>query len=66
MNFSTDNQFILSGSHDNTIKLWNILTGECIRTLTGHIDYVVSVNFSTDNQFILSGSWDNTIKLWNT
>lgn len=29
-------QFIVSGSQDRTIKVWNINTGKCLRTLTGH------------------------------
>ncbi len=49
MNFSSDNQFIISGSCDKTIKIWNTYTGECLKTLKGHNNYVISVNFSTDN-----------------
>ena len=41
-----------SGSSDNTIKLWNATTGECLRTLEGHGDYVRSVAFSPiDREF---------------
>ncbi|NCS52709.1 MAG: hypothetical protein GPJ23_10240, partial [Microcystis aeruginosa G13-05] len=36
------------GSADNTIKLWNVETGQEIRTLKGHDNYVYSVNFSPD------------------
>jgi WD40 repeat protein len=50
---------------DNTIKLWNVETGEEIRTLKGHDSSVNSVNFSPDGKTLVSGSWDNTIKLWN-
>src|SRR6266704_889376 len=37
----------------------------CIRTLTGHEDYVWSVAMSADGQMLASGSSDKTIKLWN-
>ena len=41
-----------SGSSDDTIKLWNATTGECLRTLEGHGDYVRSVAFSPiDREF---------------
>ncbi|MEG4085845.1 hypothetical protein [Microcoleus sp. POL10_C6] len=33
--FSADGQILLSGGLDRTIKLWDILTGCCIRTLMG-------------------------------
>jgi WD40 repeat protein len=63
--FSPDGRQILSGSHDQTIKLWNIDTGREIRTFSGHISSIDSVTFSTDGRQILSGSSDTTIKLWD-
>ncbi|BAY42529.1 WD-40 repeat-containing protein [Scytonema sp. HK-05] len=47
------------------MKLWNVNTGECVKTLEEHIDQVYSVTFSPDGQIIASGSEDQTIKLWN-
>jgi len=64
VNFSPDGKTLVSVSRDNTIKLWNVETGEEIRTLKGHYG-VQSVNFSPDGKTLVSGSWDNTIKLWN-
>jgi len=64
--FSPDGKQIISGSNDNTVKLWDVATGRIIRTLSGHTHYVFSVAFSPDGRQILSGSWDNTIKLWDT
>jgi len=63
--FSPDGKTIASTSSDNTIKLWNISSGQEISTLKGHQNYVFSVAFSPDGKTIASGSWDNTIKLWN-
>ncbi|CAD5982649.1 putative WD repeat-containing protein alr2800 [Planktothrix tepida] len=54
----------MSGSEDQTIKLWEIETGEEICTLTGHTGIVYSVAISPDNQTIVSGSQDGTIKIW--
>ncbi|MGV2387590.1 MAG UNVERIFIED_CONTAM: hypothetical protein LVR29_02325 [Microcystis novacekii LVE1205-3] len=36
VNFSPNGKTLVSGSQDNTIKLWNVETGTEIRTLTGH------------------------------
>ncbi|MFZ1026494.1 MAG: hypothetical protein WAN66_09780 [Limnoraphis robusta] len=57
---------MVSGSADKTIKVWNLETGELIRTLTGHrYWWVRSVSISNDSKTIVSGSDDNTIKVWN-
>ncbi|MDJ0773066.1 MAG: WD40 repeat domain-containing protein, partial [Mastigocoleus sp. MO_167.B18] len=48
-----------------TIKIWNLVTGELIRTLEGHKGKVSSVAISPDGQTFVSGSHDRTIKLWN-
>jgi len=63
--YSPDRDKILSGSSDGTIKLWNIATGECIRTFKGHSDCVSSIIYSPDGKKILSASTDKTIKEWD-
>ncbi|MBE9180203.1 caspase family protein [Oculatella sp. LEGE 06141] len=62
---SPDGQMLASGSADQTIKIWNLQTGDLIRTLKGHTGAVWSVAFSPDNQTLVSGSVDKTIKLWD-
>ena len=56
----------LSGG-DYTLKLWDISTGECLRTFRGNKGTVCSVAFSPDGKTALSGSGgdDDTLKLWN-
>ena len=46
VSFSQDGSTIVSGSWDNTVRLWNVNTGEPIKTLTEHTTYVKSVVFS--------------------
>jgi len=62
--FSPDGRYALSGSSDDTLKLWEVATGREIRTFEGHSDSVRSVAFSPDGRYALSGSSDYTLKLW--
>ncbi|TVY63976.1 Vegetative incompatibility protein HET-E-1 [Fusarium oxysporum f. sp. cubense] len=62
--FSKDSTLIASGSHDKTVKIWNVATGEEEQTLEGHTDTVRSVIFSKDGKLIASGSYDKTVKIW--
>lgn len=59
-----DNQTLISGSEDNTIKIWELSTGKLVRTLTGHTNWISSLAISPDGQTLVSGSGDNTIKVW--
>jgi WD40 repeat protein len=62
---SLDSTILASGSSDQTIKLWNIHSGECLRTLQGHTNRVQSVALSPDGKILASGSYDETIKVWD-
>ena len=62
---SPDNSKILTGSADNTIRLWELATGQCVSTFAGHQNSVTCVVFSTDGTLALSGSRDRTVRLWD-
>uniref|UniRef100_A0A1S4GPM4 F-box/WD repeat-containing protein 7 n=2 Tax=Anopheles gambiae TaxID=7165 RepID=A0A1S4GPM4_ANOGA len=53
---------IVSGSDDNTLKVWSAITGKCLRTLTGHTGGVWSSQMS--GNIIISGSTDRTLRVW--
>ena len=62
--FSPDGCCALSGSSDNTLRVWEVSTGRCLRTFEGHTDWVLSVVFSPDGRCALSASGDKTVRLW--
>ena len=57
VSFSPDGTKVASGSRDKTVKLWDVTSGECLQTLEGHSDDVMSVSFSPDGTKVASGSW---------
>jgi WD40 repeat protein len=62
---SPNGKYIVSGSDDETIKLWDINTGELLRSFEGHTDEVWSATISPNGKYIVSASGDETIKLWD-
>ncbi|CAG8462012.1 13455_t:CDS:2 [Ambispora leptoticha] len=57
-------QYVVTGSRDKTIKLWDP-TGQCIKTLVGHDNWVRGLVFHPTGKYLLSASDDKTIKIWD-
>ncbi|XP_046431789.1 beta-TrCP isoform X2 [Neodiprion pinetum] len=58
-----DDQKIVSGLRDNTIKIWDRNTLQCIKVLTGHTGSVLCLQY--DDKAIISGSSDSTVRVWD-
>ncbi len=59
--FSPDDSKIVTGSSDNTAKIWN----KQVRTLQGHTDSVWFARFILDGKNVITGSVDETVKIWD-
>ncbi len=55
---------LVSGSYDNTVRVWKISTGESVHRLVGHNQKVYSVVLDHKRNRCISGSMDNTVKIW--
>jgi len=64
--YSPNGQQIVTGSNDNTAKVWDAETGKELMTLTGHNGPVYSTAWSPDGQQIVTGSYDQTVKVWDS
>ncbi len=64
MALSLDGQLLVSGSQDQTLKLWDTASGRLIATLTGHQSWIRAVAISPDCQTLLSGSAEGLLKIW--
>ncbi|MEJ2118418.1 MAG: hypothetical protein P8Y36_11230 [Alphaproteobacteria bacterium] len=51
------------GSDDHTLKLWDVATGEELRTFRGHSSHVNSVAFSPDGSTVVSGGAGETLAI---
>ena len=56
---------IVSGSWDNTLRVWDATSGEVLLTLEGHGGAVSACAMSPNGMRIVSGSWDNTVRVWD-
>lgn len=62
--FSPDSQYIAAGLRDNTVRLFDVQSGEQVKVLEGNTRGLRSVAFSPDGQYIVSGGHDGIIRLW--
>ena len=64
MAFSPDGKYLASGSHDNTVKVWNVEAQKEVTTLQGHSSAVTSVAFSPDGKKLLLTYYNNKVEIF--
>lgn len=59
-----DDELVISGSNDQTIRIWRASSGECVCLLEGHKDLVRALAYDPITQRFISASYDQTVILW--
>jgi hypothetical protein len=56
---------LASGSEDQTVRVWDVPSGQELLCLRGHEGGVYSVTVSGDGRRLVSGSFDRTVRMWD-
>ena len=64
--FSPDGRRLATGGEENTVKIWDVQTGQELHTLRGHSGDVYTVAFSPDGRWVASAGEDSTVKVWDS
>ncbi|KAI5956858.1 SWD3 [Candida jiufengensis] len=63
--FNNKGNLLISGSADETITIWDIISGKILTTLAAHSDPISSLCLTPDNSIIISASYDGLIRLFD-
>lgn len=65
MLFHPNSNYIATGSTDRSVRLWDVLNGQCVRYLTGHKGVIYALAFENSGRFLASAGSDKRILLWD-
>jgi WD40 repeat protein len=62
--YSPDGSYVVTGSRDAQVKIWNTSTFELIHNIPAHLFAVNHIAFHPEQPYFATASMDKTIKLW--
>ena len=64
--YSPDERFLISGSRDAKLKIWDVIDGYTLReSVAAHMYAINHIEFSPDNKHFVTCSMDKSIKVWD-
>ena len=63
--FSPDGKYLVTGSWDGEMILWDFASGTVRHRMRGHTNLVTAVMFSPAGKIIASSSIDHSVRLWD-
>ena len=63
---SPNDKTLVTSSMDGMLRVYELATGNLIKTLSSHSRIVHDASFSPDGKRMVSASWDSTVCIWNT
>ena len=67
VDFSLDGTVVISASHDGLLRLWDVASGQCLKTIFAQPQSSAPVSFARyapNSKFVLASTLDHTIRLW--
>lgn len=65
ISLSADGKRLVAGGDDHRLRVWDAETGEHLKTLEGHTDWVRATRFAKDDNRLVSVAADHTVCLWS-
>ena len=64
VSFSPDGKYVVTGSWDQTVRVWDASNGNPVSLLAGSTKEVNSASFSADGRYIVTAGKDMTVRIW--
>ena len=61
--FQTNNRQVISGAANGGVRVWDVISGECLQHLRGHVKSVTAVTCTAEH--LLSVSLESVLCIWD-
>lgn len=65
LQFHPNSNYVATGSSDRTVRLWDVLNGQCVRYYTGHKSKIFVLQFTNCGKFLVSAGADKVVLFWH-